>query len=190
MLKTRFLNKLIKAKRNPGFAVKVLWKYLFSLLSYPINFILYRKVGRFSFVSIRSSVINRRRINLGKNVEIGPFCTIWPLDLNVGDKVQINPGTVVYGVVEIGEMSMIGPNCNIIGGNHNFSDVSIPMIVQGSTEKGVIIENDVWLGAGVTVLDGVKIGTGAIVAAGTVVTKSVAPYTINAGIPNKKISDR
>jgi len=85
---------------------------------------------------------------------------------------------------------MVAPNCMIAGGNHNYSRIDKPMMFQGSNSKGIIIEDDVWIGANSSILDGVKIGKGAIIAAGSVVTKDVCAYDIVAGVPAKKINSR
>jgi acetyltransferase-like isoleucine patch superfamily enzyme len=85
---------------------------------------------------------------------------------------------------------MIAPNCMISGGNHNYIDNLIPMIFQSSNSKGIIIDDDVWIGANSVILDGVTIEKGAIIAAGSVVKNNVAKYEIVAGNPAKKIKSR
>jgi acetyltransferase-like isoleucine patch superfamily enzyme len=75
----------------------------------------------------------------------------------------------------------------IIAVNHIFHDPEKSFSMQGITAEGIIIEDDVWLGASAVVTDGVRIGTGAVVAAGAVVTKDVPPHTVVAGIPAKVI---
>lgn len=94
------------------------------------------------------------------------------------------------GSLRIGDNVMIGPRATIIAENHNFSDLMRPMNQQGVNNKGVTIGNDVWIGACVTILDGVTIGDHAIIAAGAVVTKSVEPFAIVAGVPAKQIKSR
>lgn len=115
-------------------------------------------------------------------------------DVSVGENVYINSGTVIYSGngVSIGNNVVIGPNCNIVPVNHNISDRSIPIRLQGYPESkgGIVIEEDVWISANVTILDGVRIGKGAVVGAGAVVTKSVEPFSINFGVPSKKIGSR
>ena len=86
---------------------------------------------------------------------------------------------------------MIAPHVTLAAGNHNFSNLNVPMLKQGCNSKGGInIEDDVWIGANSVVVDGVTIGTGAVIAAGAVVTKNVPPYAIMAGVPAKKIDSR
>ncbi len=77
------------------------------------------------------------------------------------------------------------------GGNHTYEDISIPIMFQPSfTKGGISIDEDVWLGAGVIVLDGVSIGKGTVVGAGSVVTESLGEYSIAVGTPAQKIKDR
>ena len=88
---------------------------------------------------------------------------------------------------------MIGPNTMLAGGGHNFDDDTKPMMLQGSSIKfgGITIKDDVWIGANVSILDGVTIEKGIIIAAGSVVTKSADIQNgIYAGIPAKYIKNR
>ena len=79
---------------------------------------------------------------------------------------------------------MMGANVSIFSRNHKFSDINVPMNKQGfSEEQPVIIGNDVWIGANVIILPGVKIGTGSVIGAGAVVTKNVEEYTVVGGNP-------
>jgi acetyltransferase-like isoleucine patch superfamily enzyme len=78
----------------------------------------------------------------------------------------------------------------MIAENHNFQDPSRSVNTQGVSNQGIRIGNDVWIGACVTILDGVTIGDHSILAAGAVVNKDVAPYEIVAGIPAKRIRYR
>lgn len=94
------------------------------------------------------------------------------------------------GKIEIGNNVMIGPHCTMIAENHNYTDNSMDMIKQGVTNLGIQVKDNVWIGANVTILDGVVIETGCILAAGAVVTKSTEPNGIYAGIPAKKVKDR
>jgi len=110
----------------------------------------------------------------------------------IGRNVGINPYTVIYGHggVEIGNDVLIATSCVIISANHNFSRLDIPINSQGLTCRGIRIEDDVWLGARVTVLDGVKIGRGAVIGAGAVVTHDIPPEAIAVGVPARVIGTR
>jgi acetyltransferase-like isoleucine patch superfamily enzyme len=86
---------------------------------------------------------------------------------------------------------MFGPKVAIVGADHCFDIPGSPMIFSGRPElKVTVIEDDVWIGYNSVIMAGVIIGRGAIVAASAVVTKDILPYTINAGVPAKKIGDR
>jgi len=91
------------------------------------------------------------------------------------------------GGVQIGDRVYTSPFTQIIAVNHVFDDPSTPFTEQGITAEGIVIEDDVWLGAGAIITDGVRIGKGAVVAAGAVVTKDVVPHTVVGGVPAKPI---
>ena len=116
--------------------------------------------------------------------------------VKVGSHSGINTQTIVQSLgdchVEIGRDVFIGQMCFISGGgNYNTDRLDIPIWQQGHRDgKGVILENDIWLGANVTVLDGVKIGSQSIVAAGAVVNKSLDKRSVVAGVPAKIIKYR
>jgi maltose O-acetyltransferase len=110
--------------------------------------------------------------------------------IEVGNDVFIGPGATlqasVSGIV-LGDKVMLGPNVTILGGDHNTSvrgrfmhDVTTK---RPEDDVPVIVEEDVWIGASAVILKGVRIGRGAIVAAGAVVTKDVLPYAVVAGVP-------
>ena len=92
--------------------------------------------------------------------------------------------------IEIGNDVMIAYDVNIIDTDHRFSDLETPMISQGIVTKPIIIEDDVWIGSKAVILNGVTIGKGSIVAAATVVNKSVPPYSVVGGVPCKILFSR
>jgi acetyltransferase-like isoleucine patch superfamily enzyme len=94
------------------------------------------------------------------------------------------------GGVTIGDGVYTGTQVNIAAVNHVFADPNTFIREQGITADGITIEDDVWLGSHVTVVDGVTIGRGSIVGAGAVVTKSIPAYSIAVGVPAKVIGDR
>lgn len=90
----------------------------------------------------------------------------------------------VQGPLTIGEYSMIGPGTRIYTINHSHDRTDIPIQLQGfDAPRPVVIEDDVWMGARCMIMPGVTIGRGSIIAAGTVVTKDVPPYSVAAGVP-------
>ena len=112
-------------------------------------------------------------------------------DLVTEPNVFIGKNCIVYPKVRIGAYTMIANNVSIIGADHEFSKVGTPSIFSGRPLlKETIIGRDVWIGANSIVMTGVVVGDGAIIAAGSIVTKNIEPYTINAGVPSKKIRNR
>lgn len=112
--------------------------------------------------------------------------------IEVGRAVGINPYCVLcgHGGLKIGDNVLIAPHCVLMPANHCFDRLDIPINAQGLTCRGICIENDVWLGARVTVLDGVTIGKGAVIGAGAVVTRSIPAQAIAVGVPARVIGSR
>jgi len=111
----------------------------------------------------------------------------------IGQRCTLNPFGYIRGSskgVSIGDYVRIGPGVVIIASNHRFNQKDKLIIEQGIDAKGIVIENDVWIGANVTILDGITIGQGSVISAGSVVTKSIDPYSIVGGIPAKLIKKR
>ena len=105
--------------------------------------------------------------------------------------VYIGPRCLIYPKVSVGAYTMFANNVSIIGGDHNYNKVGMPICFSGRAElKETKIGRDCWIGAHVIVMCGVTIGDGAIIAAGSVVTKDVEPYSIYGGVPAKKIKNR
>ena len=147
------------------------------------------------------SALSKNGITFGDNVSIGAFSRIVVSTSlnNIGDKivignnVGINPYVIIYGMnggVRIGSNVMIAAQSMIIPSNHNFKSLDTPMCAQGVTSIGITIEDDVWIGAGAKILDGVKVGKGSVIAAGAVVTSDVIAYSIVAGVPARIIGSR
>jgi acetyltransferase-like isoleucine patch superfamily enzyme len=111
---------------------------------------------------------------LGKNSHINQHCCIWASE---------------NSKIRLGDNLLMGPGAKIFSSNHG-SKLGTPMNSQPHREKDITIGNDVWVGANAVVVAGVTIGDGAIVAAGSVVTKNVEAYTIVGGIPAKLITNR
>ncbi|WP_457934128.1 acyltransferase [Pseudoalteromonas sp. SCSIO 43210] len=130
--------------------------------------------------------------NKGRGVNIMPNVTILePSQVSVGEKTYIGRGVNIYGGggVDIGNNVLIAMDCCIISRNHIIKKNQL-VNEQGYEYKNITISDDVWLGAKVILLAGVHIGEGAVIAAGSVVTKSVPAYSIYAGVPAKRIGQR
>lgn len=109
--------------------------------------------------------------------------------IRVGCDSLIGEYSVIRGQggVKIGDRVYTSPFTQIIAVNHVFDDPERPFTEQGITAEGIVIEDDVWIGAGAIITDGVRVGQGAVVAAGAVVTRDVLPHTVVAGVPAKTI---
>lgn len=112
--------------------------------------------------------------------------------ITIGNNCFLGEFNVIRGQggVTIGNNVYTGPMVKIVAVNHVYDNPDIPIREQGITAQGIVIEDDVWLGAGVTVVDGVTIGHSSIIGAGAVVTGDIPPYSIAVGIPAKSVKDR
>lgn len=140
---------------------------------------------------------SRRYITFGLDVAIDSLCRIIADNdgfIVFGNRVALNRNVLINarggGRIIIGNDVLIGPNVVIRSNNHRFESLSIPINRQGVTSGRITIEDDVWIAANCVILPNVKIGKGAIIGAGTVVTKDVEPYSIMGGVPAKKIGSR
>ena len=144
--------------------------------------------------------LSRHGVHIGDNVTIGPYAIIEATgvvsDLGhgcfIGNRSALGSGSFVgaAGGVWIGEDVIMGNRVNFHSENHVFDDTSRPIREQGVTRQGIRIEDDCWVGGGVTFLDGAHVGRGCVVAAGSVVRGEVPPYSVIAGVPAKVIRSR
>ncbi len=144
-------------------------------------------------VKIATNVSIFRNVTIGSNVNIGDNVEIRcnkSNKISIGDNCTVNRNSLIMGMVSIGNYCMIAPNCVVVGSNHVFSDISKNIKEQGIHSKGIKIEDNVWLGANVVVLDGVNIGKGSVIGASSVVTKNIPPNCIAVGNPCKIIKVR
>ena len=134
-------------------------------------------------------------VTISRGVMIRPS-SYYGVDLGAGLKMgnhsSIGPYSYVgcAGMVTIGENVMFGPRCNIFPENHIFFDINKSIKSQGVKQKGIVVEDDCWIGGGVTILDGVTIGKGSVIGAGTIVTHDVDPGRVVIDKRNKLIRER
>lgn len=149
-----------------------------------------------SWVSLRSDIRNcgGGRIRVGKNCEIHPYSMILTYggDIYIGDNCSLNPFAIIYGYggVRLGNGVRIAAHTVIIPAMHRVSAEGKRFFESGVTGRGIDIGDNVWLGAGVVILDGVRIGCNSIVGAGSVVTKSIPDNTTVVGVPARAISQK
>lgn len=134
------------------------------------------------------------QIEIGSKAKIKEYAILGPRNgfIKVGNGSTINPFCVLlgYGGIEVGDNVRIAAGTSIIAFNHNFSDPDKPIAEQGNNQRGIVIEDDVWIGAGVKILDGVRIGTGCVIGANSTVTRSIPPFSLAVGSPATVIKSR
>ena len=117
---------------------------------------------------------------------------LYPKNITIGNNVSINRYTTITAraPINIGNNVLIGPFVVITSSNHEYRNKEELILNQGHNDKPIIIEDDVWIGAHSVILPGVTIGKGSVLAAGSVVTKNVEPYSVVGGVPAKLIKQR
>lgn len=142
--------------------------------------------------------VNNQGIQIGENTIISRNTVLACKDgnINIGANGAVGINCLVHAVegsdVQIGDDVVVGAFSYLVGGGTYESDqLDVPFKQQGAISKGgVDVANNVWIGSQVQILDGVKVGTGCIVGAGSIVTKTVSDYDVVAGVPAKKIKSR
>lgn len=172
--------------------MKVFWLILYLLIAKHLpatdnTMSISRPIQRFrSGIARRCLDYSGKNVNIEKNANFGTG-----VGIRLGDNSGLGINCKVRGPLEIGNDVMMGPDVIIYTENHCTERTDITMRGQGSAPaKQVTIENDVWIGARVIILPGVKIGHGSIIAAGAVVTKDIPPFSVAAGVPAKVIKSR
>lgn len=112
--------------------------------------------------------------------------------LEIGDNSSIGPYAYVgcSGKIVIGKNVMFGPKCSLFAENHNFADEGKTIKSQGVNQKGIVIEDDCWIGSNVIILDGVHIGKGCVIGGGTLLTHDVPAGTVVIDRRNKSMRKR
>ncbi len=158
-----------------------------------------RRLQGLWYAKVTLPALKQRLKYCGDNVHIDKGAELTCHHVSVGDNSYLGPRTTILSTraeVLIGRDVMFGPQVTIITGNHRIDLVGRTMRSVTDAEKrpeddeNVVIEDDVWIGCNATILKGVTIGTGSVVAAGAVVTKSVPPYSIVAGVPARVVAQR
>ena len=130
-------------------------------------------------------------IIIGRDCEIHPYVMILSYggSIHIGDRVSVNPFTIIYGIgnVHIGNGVRFATSVTVIPANHNAHNDGTLITESGITKLGIRIEENVWIGAGARILDGVTIGRDSVVGAGSVVTRNVAPGSRVVGVPARPL---
>jgi len=165
---------------------------------------------------VRIRYADQIRLGRNAYLDQGVYLHACPSGIEIGDNSFVMHGSVLHvynfrdlphAFIRIGKNSLIGemnvlrgqggitigdrvytaPLVQMLAVNHVFDDPSVPMVEQGITADGIVIEDDVWVGAGAIITDGVRVCKGAVIAAGSVVTADVPPYTVVGGVPAKAL---
>ena len=157
-----------------------------------IPFVIKKGKGAIVRRKARLDIIPSKKISLGQKSIIEDYCIInnGMGDIIIGDFTHVTSRVKLVGPVKLGNYVTIGSGAQITGLTHNYLDITSPIAKQGVTPNQTVVEDDVWIGANVVILQGVTIGNGAVIAAGAVVNKDVADYTIVGGVPAKVIKLR
>ncbi|MEN8321692.1 acyltransferase [Acinetobacter junii] len=131
---------------------------------------------------------------IGNNVIFNPVNSVFTYaNIQLGNHIFIGGKAWFSGEINIGNYVMFGPGVTILGGDHEYKNLEKPMFFvkdNAGRSSAVHIEDDVWVGANVTILKGVRIKRGAIVAAGSLVNKDVEEFEIVGGVPAKILTQR
>ena len=187
----RYLNRCFRA------AKQVEWIVRCTLL----NFLPGVTISKRAYISRRAKLELRPQdmllggqICILDNVYISDGVIIAPYGgkIQISEGVFIGPYCVLYGHggLTIGKDTLIATQCVLVPTNHGFLDSTTPIKNQLATSQGIKIGDDVWLGAGVKILDGVSVGKGCVIGAGSVVTKAFDDYSVALGVPAKLVGNR
>lgn len=111
--------------------------------------------------------------------------------ISLGSRSGLGVDCDLHGTITIGDDVMMGPRCTMLSRDHAFPRTDVPMNVQGFAEdRPIRIEDDVWIGANVTITAGVTVGRGSVLAAGAVVTRDVPAFSVVGGVPARVLRSR
>lgn len=165
------------AKPRPANALKTLARLWPAALLIPFRVL---SKGRQALYFRHPFAMLSGETRIGRFAEIGAhvYINAGTEGVDIGVYSQINALTAVVGNVRIGDRVLVAPGCSIVAGGHRFGKAVQPRFSGGGGEKCILIEDDVWLGAGVTVVGQVTIGRGSVIAAGVTVDRDIPPETL------------
>ena len=171
------IGRLLRRFAVPGFAVRLVYLWRFR-----------------AFVSPRAEVELAPDVEWGRGCVVSSFTKIkinGPFQL--GRRVHIASGCFIEvspGGLRVGDDVLVGPNCSILTSKYVYTEVDVPLHLQGHTSEGVVLGRNVWIGANAVILDGAHLGDNTIVAAGAVVSGHIPPNSIVQGNPGRVIFTR
>jgi len=182
-MKNNFMKTYMGANRNFFVLIKAgMFQILWGTVKYipsPIG-----EVLRFIILKLFAKKINTLWLRSGITIW-------WPENISIGNSslnedIHLNG----FGGITIGERVLIGHRCTFFSDEHAFEDPETPIWFQGRTPAPIVVEDDVYFGCNVVVLSGVRVGRGAVIGAGSVVTKDVPTLAIVGGVPARVIRYR
>lgn len=185
-----------KIKQNPRWKQRLLYLLVHPVKTRPRRWLrsfqfIYLQKGKGAIIyrNVRKDLVPFNRFCLGQKSVVESFSALNNMvgDITIGNHTRIGLGNTVIGPVDIGDHTNIAQNVTISGLNHNFHEVTKTIAEQGVSTSPIRIGDDVWIGANAVILAGVEIGKHSVIAAGSIVTRSVPPYSICAGNPAKVI---
>ena len=161
-------------------------KYAYRCVYFIIFSLFFRKLSFTSYISPLAEVRNKKNVSIGSLCIVRQGASVGGKNISLGKNVRVGRCSHIFGNVTIADNVMIAPNVVIAGGRHGLERTGVPMYFQkGDSKGGIVIGSDVWIAGNCSINDGVKIGNGAVIGAGSVVTKDVDDYAIVAGNPAK-----
>lgn len=157
---------------------------------------LFKKCGKNLRIDSGVTILGFENISLGDNISFMKNSYIYAHDggaLIIRNNFTINSNSQLgasFGKIIIGNDCAIGPNCVLRAANHKFDNPNIPFRRQGHMYGEIIIEDDVWIASNCVITPNTIIGKSSVIAAGSVVTKNVEPYSVMGGVPAKLIKKR
>ena len=186
------MKQLFKGKFEKPSKIKYLGEILFAIVSLALFIHLFKLIAYY----IVNYVIGQNKATIGKYTKLHPTVLIRQGErVTIGEHCLINHNNVLQagkfkGRIVIGNYVQTGANVMMFAFNHGTDFIDIPMIEQDYLDGNIIIEDDVWIGAGSVILPGVRICKGAVVAANAVVNKDVPENAIVGGVPAKILKYR
>ena len=164
------------------------------VLRHPHKIVIADNVVIDDHVVLDAKGIDNAGIRIGSGVFIGrnTILSCKNGDIVLGDRVNVGFNCEIFSAnrVEVGASTLVAAYAYLIGGDHDFAQSDVPVLEQGRSARGIKVGTDAWLGAGVKVLDGTRVGAHAIVGTGAVVNQDVPDYAIAVGVPARVVRDR
>lgn len=183
-----------KIKGNPGLKKFVHWMLVNDArprlwVKLFINPFVHKRGSGAKIRRVRLDVLPFNKFDIGKKSTVEDFSVInnGVGDVFIGDNTLIGMSNVIIGPVSIGNNVIFAQHIVLSGLNHEYRDINVPIVNQKVTVAPIVVEDDCWIAANSVITSGVTIGKHSVVAGGSVVTKSVPPYSVVAGNPAKII---